>query len=300
MGKFSKDEEVIVRDGPMKFRGKIIQCHSQANEKNNEIEYSEFYLIHYPGWGKKYDIWCQEHDVFKITTEQLESMEYQSYHQNIDKLRKAYAIYKRKSPRLALVDEWIKFENAHESKKSGRKLIRTIRKKRKHRRTNRASPGERLINIKLEPISSSDVETSMINDDKEQKLFHGFFEDGTALEGNFIQRDTRQEQVKPDVGSSISQHPILKQCNDSKEESENSNQNSNVTVPSVPASPTISSINQRENGCQIDNDSSPKQEDIHLKEPKALSFDEICQMYTKEYEELPFEIEEIEIDIDFE
>lgn len=295
MEKFSKDEEVIVRDGPMKFRGKIIQCHSQVNEENNEMKSSEFYLIHYPGWGKQYDIWCQEHDVFKMTTEQLESMEYQSYHQNIDKLRKAYAIYKRKSPRLALVDEWIKFENAHDSKQSGRKIIRNIRKKRKHRRTNRVSPRERLINIKLEPISDS-----MINEDKEQKLFHGFFEDGTALEGNFTQRCARKEQVKPDVGSSISQHPVLKQYNDSTEESENSNPNRNVTAPSVPESPTTSSINQGINGCQIDNDSSPKQEDIHLKEPKALSCDELFQMCTMEYEELPFEIEEIEIEIDFE
>merc|ERR1719361_945702 len=110
------------------FRGRVIQSHTELDSKLSGKKLA-YYLIHYPGWSRRYDIWRQEHDILKLNTENIERMNL-IYNQNIAKLRSAYAIYKKTSAKLVLVNGVIQYDNTNQSKK-GRSRNKNNVKKRK-------------------------------------------------------------------------------------------------------------------------------------------------------------------------
>jgi len=66
-------------------------------------------------------------------------------------------------------------------------------------------------------------------------------------------------------------------------------------------STVISSVNSTTTKARQPNNSKrPKLKNVYLDKPRTLSYQEVFDLYTKDYDKAPFEIKEIEIEIDLE
>lgn len=107
---FRIGEKVIAREGPLMFEGVVIDLHRVETKSINRPSCLYYYLIHYPGWAKRYDIWLQEHDVFKTNEENYEAMNELTSKENRGHMKRAYAIYKKKCSQIFITNGIVQYE----------------------------------------------------------------------------------------------------------------------------------------------------------------------------------------------
>jgi len=187
-------------------------------------------------------------------------------------------------------------------------------------------PDDEQISIENETSNNQSDNTICSDDSEDQAFFHGFLDDGRPQEAKSVQNTCKREQIQSVTG--MEPHKLQQQnrnsCFFEPEHKEQVKSNSiNDVIFKVPTSPVgrnkvtgdrymnksvsnaisslpISPTKQRKYAERTNNsnDSSPK--DVYLHKPRTLSYEEIFDLYTKDHEKAPFDIEEIEIEIDIE
>lgn len=208
-------EKVIAREGPLMFEGVVIDLHKEETKSINRPSCLYYYLIHYPGWAKRYDIWLQEHDVFKINEESYEAMNELTSKENRGHMKRAYAIYKKKCSQIVITNGIVQYERTDGS------VLQKNGAKRKYRRKKvqddfQISDSKKFKGCKLRQSNLETLDSSFITDDllireenkflskstspngcvndnkvtpckdskKEKMVFYGFKPDGSCCEEN--------------------------------------------------------------------------------------------------------------------
>jgi len=187
-------------------------------------------------------------------------------------------------------------------------------------------PDDEQISIENETSNNQSDNTICSDDSEDQAFFHGFLDDGRPQEAKSVQNTCKREQIQSVTGMEL--HKLQQQNRNScffepeqKQQVKSSsiddgifkvptspvgrkkvtgdrymNKSISNAISSLPISPTKPrKYTERTNNST---DSSPK--DVYLHKPITLSYEEIFDLYTKDHEKAPFDIEEIEIEIDIE